>query len=212
MPSTTCHSSDTSLDLAKYLARSQLVSSGFTRFDDRPENYLAWKSSFLNTIKGLDLTAGEELDLLIKWLGRDSAEQARRIKSVNVRNLPAGLDLIWERLEETYGSPEAIENALFTKIDFPKMTAKDSQKLRELGDLLTELEAAKLDGYLPGLSYLDIARGVNPIVQKLPWGLQEKWMMRGSSYKKGILGSLPPFFLFHKVCAHRSPSTQRPQL
>lgn len=82
----------------------------------------------------------------------DSAEQARRIKSVNVRNLPAGLDLIWERLEETYGSPEAIENALFTKIeDFPKMAAKDSQKLRGLGDLLTELEAAKLDGYLPGL-------------------------------------------------------------
>lgn len=69
MPSTTRYSSDTSLDLAKYLARSQLVSSGFTRFNDRPDNYLAWKSSFLNTIKSLDLTAGEELDLLIKWLG-----------------------------------------------------------------------------------------------------------------------------------------------
>jgi len=41
MPSTTRHSSDTSLDLAKYLARSQLVSPGLTRFDDRPENYLA---------------------------------------------------------------------------------------------------------------------------------------------------------------------------
>lgn len=41
--------------------------------------------------------------------GRDSADYARRIKSVNVRNLPAGLELIWERLDMTYGSLEAIE-------------------------------------------------------------------------------------------------------
>jgi len=56
-------------DLAKFLARNQLVTSGLNKFDDRPENYLAWKSSFLNAIKDLDLTAGEEFDLLIRWLG-----------------------------------------------------------------------------------------------------------------------------------------------
>ena len=34
------HSSDTAaFDLARYLPRSQLVSSGLIRFDDKPENY-----------------------------------------------------------------------------------------------------------------------------------------------------------------------------
>ncbi|KAL1267084.1 hypothetical protein QQF64_002759 [Cirrhinus molitorella] len=176
-----CHDAAT-LDLAKFLARNQLVTSGLNKFDDRPENYLAWKSSFLNAIKNLDLSAGEEFDLLIRWLGRESADHARRIKSVNVRNLPAGLELIWERLDMTYGSPEAIEKALFTKIEtFPKISAKDHHNLQELGDLLLKIEAAKSGGDLPGLTYLDTARGVNPIVQKLPFGLQEKWMMQGSS-------------------------------
>lgn len=129
------------------------MTSWLNKFDDCPENYLAWKSSFLNAIKNLDLTAGEEFDLMIRWLGRDSADHAYRIKSVNVRNLPAGLELIWERLDMTYGSPEAIEKALFTKIEtFPKISAKDHDKLRELGDLLTEIEAAKIGGDLPGLT------------------------------------------------------------
>lgn len=70
-------------ELAKYLAWSQVMSSSLTKFDDQPENYQAWTSSFLSAIEDLELTAGEELDLLIKWLGKQSAEQARRTKSVS---------------------------------------------------------------------------------------------------------------------------------
>lgn len=56
------------MDMAKYLARKELVSTGLSHFDDHPETYSAWKSSFSNTIKDLDLTASEQLDLLSKWL------------------------------------------------------------------------------------------------------------------------------------------------
>lgn len=45
----------------------------------------------------------------------------------------------------------------------------DNLKLQELADLLMELEIAKEEGYLPGLGYLDIARGIQPIVEKLPY-------------------------------------------
>lgn len=183
-PRALLHSSDTAKsDLAKYLARSQLVSSGLTRFDDKPENYLSWKSSFIKAIESLDLKAGEEMDLLIRWLGTNSAEHARCIKSVNVRNPSAWLYLIWERLEEMYGLPEAI--ALFTKLEkFPNIAPKEHHKLIDLSDLLSaEIESAKQEGYLPGISYLDTVRGINPIVEKLPYGLQDKWMMEGSRYK-----------------------------
>lgn len=81
------------------------------------ENDLARKSSFLSDVETLDLTAGEEMDLLIKWLGPDSAQHARRLKTVSASNAAYGLDLIWQRLEEMCGSPEAIEGALFAKLE-----------------------------------------------------------------------------------------------
>ncbi|KAK3507778.1 hypothetical protein QTP70_000334 [Hemibagrus guttatus] len=118
----------------RYLARRELVNSGLFKFDDRPENYWAWKSSFAKAIEG---------------------------------NPDTGLRKAWERLEDCYGSPEIIEKSLFDRVDsFPKISNKDAKKLRELGDLLQEVESAKNEGYLPGLTYLDTARGVAPIVDK----------------------------------------------
>lgn len=105
--------------------------------------------------------------------------------------------MAWQRLEEVYGSPEVIENALLKKVeDFPKITAKDNHKLRELGDILMELEAARANGYLPGLSYLSTSHGVGPIIQKLPYNLQERWLTAGTRYKEQHGASYPPFSVF----------------
>ena len=51
--------------------------------------------------------------------------------------------------------------------NLPKVTNKEYQRICDLRDLLLELEAAKQDGYLPGLSYQDTSRGVSPIVEQL---------------------------------------------
>lgn len=59
-----------------------------------------------------------------------------------------------------------------------------------------KLESAKDEGDLPGLSFLDTARGVNTIVQKLPFGLQEKWASVGASYKQQYHIPYPPFACF----------------
>ncbi|XP_014831098.1 PREDICTED: uncharacterized protein LOC106909266 [Poecilia mexicana] len=114
-----CVPTQPTYDLAKYLARSQLITSGLTNFDDQPMNYWAWKSSFKGAIVGLELSAGEELDLLIRYLGKNSSKQAKQIKAANIRSPAAGLTMAWERLEEIYGSPEAIEQALFNKVERP---------------------------------------------------------------------------------------------
>lgn len=83
--------------------------------------------------------------------------------------------------------------------NFPKLTAKDNVKLRELGDLLQEIQGSKEDGYLPGLLYLDTPREIRPIVDKLPYGIQEKWMSLGSQYKEDHHGCFPPFSYFCKL-------------
>ncbi|XP_037528681.1 uncharacterized protein LOC119405929 [Rhipicephalus sanguineus] len=147
----------------KFLCRKDLVSTGLMKFDDRPENFRAWKSSFKGVIRDVDLSAQEELDLLIKWLGPESSRQVRRLKSVHVDDFSKGLNVVWKRLDDTFGRPEAIEDALLKRLeDFPKIPYRDNAKLQDLGDLLLELEAAKTDPYLAGLSYLDTARGSQP--------------------------------------------------
>ena len=119
----------------------------------------AWKTSFQSVIDELTLTPREELDLLIKWPGPASEEQAKRICALHSHSSAPGLNMVWQRLEETYGTPEAVEHSLQKRIElFPRISNGDNVRLRELGDLLLELEYAKEGGYFPGLSYLDTSR------------------------------------------------------
>ncbi len=167
-------------ELAKFLARRDLLTGGLSRFN-KPENYWAWKSSFCNAIEGLDLKPSEELDLLVQWLSPESTEHASRIRLVHINYPDIGLSMVWKRLEECYGSAKAMELALFNKLErFPKLSNKDPRRLRELGDLILELQTAKVEGYLPGLTYLDTSRGISSILEKLPYSLQEKWMLQGT--------------------------------
>lgn len=198
-------------DTVKYLAKREIVTSGLQRFDDCPQNYWGWKSSFTTITRGLALTAREELDLLVKWLGPKSSELAKRMSSVYVHDPAIGLAMLWKWIEESYGAPEAIKGALFKRIDeFPKISNRDKLKLQELADLLMELEIAKEEGYLPGLGYLDTARGIQPIVEKLPYRLQDKWITLGSQYKEDHCVAFPPFTYFSKFGCNQARTRNDP--
>ncbi|XP_059825034.1 uncharacterized protein LOC132393598 [Hypanus sabinus] len=136
----------------QYLARRDLVTSGLYQFDDKPENYRAWLSTFTNVIDGVQLSATQRLDLMAKWLGKESRDQVRRMRSVYINKPELALSEAWERLWERYGAPDIIEAALYRRLgNFPKVSAKDHFKLREFGDLLMEIQGAKEDGYSAGL-------------------------------------------------------------
>lgn len=81
--------------------------------------------------------------------------------------------MVWQRLEDSYGSPEAIENALL-----------------------------KRD--------LDTSRGITPIVQKLPFHLQEKWITSASYYKEQHHASYPPFPFFVKFVCDKAKTLNDP--
>lgn len=184
-------------DFVRYVTRRELVVAGLAQFNDKPQNYRAWKRSFENATVGLNLSPSEEMDLLLKWLGRESAEHVEQIRAIHINKPEAGLLMAWNRLEQRYGSADALEDALFKRLDsFPKITNRDYSKLTKLSDMLMEFQSAKDEGDLHGLSYLDTARGINPIVQKLPFCMQEKWASVGASYKRAHGGSFPPFSLF----------------
>uniref|UniRef100_A0A8C5PN57 1-acyl-sn-glycerol-3-phosphate acyltransferase delta n=1 Tax=Leptobrachium leishanense TaxID=445787 RepID=A0A8C5PN57_9ANUR len=76
------------------------------------------------------------------------------------------------------------------------MPSRGYQRLREFSDLCMELRVAKAEGDLPGLSYLDSARGIHSLAQKLPYELHERWITHGCNYKRDHNVPFPPFSEF----------------
>ncbi|KAJ8019283.1 hypothetical protein HOLleu_42205 [Holothuria leucospilota] len=144
------------------MAIKDVVANGLTTFDDNPVNYRTWKTTFKAVTKDLGLSEREEADLLMKWLGTNSSKVVMRLRAVHSHDHKAGLKVLWERLDNEYGAPELIESILLNKLEnFAKIGQKDNQKLRELADLLSEIQVAKGDERLPGLAFFDTAKGVN---------------------------------------------------
>ncbi len=48
-----------------FIARRELVSIGLMQFNDHPETFRAWRASFINATKDLNLSPSEEVDLLV---------------------------------------------------------------------------------------------------------------------------------------------------
>lgn len=71
-------------DFIRYLARRELVATGLLQFNDKSQNYRAWKRPFLTAISDLRLSASEEMDLLLKWLGKESAEHVEQIRAIHI--------------------------------------------------------------------------------------------------------------------------------
>ncbi|KAM3822775.1 uncharacterized protein M6D78_018315 [Vipera latastei] len=187
-------------DYARYMIRRELIITSLSKFDDRPENYRSWRATFRAVVADLNFNPREELDLLIKWLGPESTDRVKRLRSVYVDSPDAGLAAAWARLEQAYGSPDVLQKALFKRLqNFPKIGNEDNRKLQELSDYLMEIELAKTElrlSGLPGLTYLDSSHFVNPVVSKLPYELQEEWREQASDYKEQHGVSFPPFSYF----------------
>ncbi|XP_061166266.1 uncharacterized protein LOC133175165 [Saccostrea echinata] len=185
-------------DLTRFLLRKDLLFARLTVFSEEPEAYLSWKRTFKQVMKELDVGPSEELELLIKWLGPVSSKYACSIKISNVNRPCVGVARLWERLDQRYGSPEMVEAALKKKLEyFPKLTNKEHKKLFELADILAEINSVKENPtYSTLLSYYDTSSGVLPIIQKLPYSIQEKWTARAVRYKKNHSAVFPPFSEF----------------
>ncbi len=185
-------------DLGRFLMRRDIVTSRLKPYDDKPENYIVWKTCFQSVVTELDIMDAEQLDLMIKWLGPVSSKHAASMRAANMEQPTRGLQLLWQRLDERYGAPELVESALRKRLDeFPKLTWKNHHLLYELSDLLCEIDSIKQNPlYHQLLAYLDSSVGINPIVFKLPYGVQDRWTNHAFSYKEHHNVPYPPFAYF----------------
>ncbi|XP_062587767.1 uncharacterized protein LOC134249430 [Saccostrea cucullata] len=157
-------------------------------------------------MKDLDISASEELDLLVKYLGPSSTPQAISVRSSNPTDHQRGRLRIWNRLNDRYGSPQVIEAALKRKLEnFAKIGVREKEKLYVLSDILSEIESAMEDPQLRDLlSYFNTSSGTTPIVAKLPPSLQSKWRDRAVKYKNRHKVAFPPFREFSEFIREQS--------
>jgi hypothetical protein len=193
-------------EFTRFLLKKDLLFARLSTFNDKPETYRVWRSSFRSVIDELQVNEFEQLDLLVKWLGPTSSKHAMSMRSANVNNPKRGLERLWTRLDERYGSPEMIESVLKSRLtNFPRLSNRDNIKLYELSDILSEILCVKnQDEYSSLLAYFDSSVGVKPVVEKLPYSLQEKWTTRAARYKTQHKTSFPPFSFFVDFVAEMS--------
>ena len=185
-------------DFVKFLVKKDLIHSRLSSFDDQPTHYYSWKLSFKHILTELDATSMEQLDLLIKYLGPSSKKHAQNIRSANANYAATAVRLIWERLDSRFGSPEMIESSLHSRIvNFPKLTNNQRKELYELADLAAEIESIRKDErFYTTFAYFDSSLGVNRLVSKLPYNIQEKWTTAANNYKSTHRVMYPPFSFF----------------
>lgn len=117
-------------DFTRYMLKKDLLVSRLIKFNNKPEFYPSWRNSFKSVMLELDAKPEEDIDFLIKYTSNSSQQQIISIKSANSHNPRRGLQRIWQRLEERFGSPELIKTSLKTKLNsFPPITNKEFHRL-----------------------------------------------------------------------------------
>ena len=186
-----------SSEVVQCLYRKDVLLSRLSKFSDNPAYFSVWKATFKSVVNELRLSAREEIDLLLKWLGPSSTNQAWSIHASNANAPEKSLERIWQRLEERFAAPEIVHSTITRKISsFPRIST-DLTKLYDLADVTTEIEYLKEDPKLAlAFSLYDSSIGVNQLVTKLPHYIQDKWTNKAVEYKRKYDASYPAFSVF----------------
>lgn len=159
------HDNKFASELTSFLLKKDLRMTRLATFDEKPEHYSAWRTNFRSIMSELHVSPSEEIDLLIRWLGPDSARHAKTIRSSLGSDPSQGVKRLWERMEERFGAPEMVEAIKHKLNSFPRLGNKENKKLYELVDIMIEIESLMENPhYSTLLSYFNSSSGVSPII------------------------------------------------
>ena len=178
----------------QFMARREIIANKVEKFNDCPENFRTWKASFQNMIKDINITASEELSLIVEYTTGQSKKLIQRLRNAYIESPDEGVKESWKKLCERFGSDAVITKVHLSKLNaFPKIAGKDNKRLQEFGDLMLELECAKKAGGFKGLKILDEPVYIRPIIEKLPDDLLNRWQRHAHRYKANNAVVYPPF-------------------
>ena len=186
-------------DMTNFLTKKSFVMERIKPFSGKSEHYISWKFTFKEVMEEIDASPSVEIDIMLKHLRDEPYEQVKSIHNSNSSDSSCALKKAWERLDSFYGSPDRIAKSLKKKLNniVSNFTTNDKMNYYKLSDTLNEIYSVKEDPrYGSALSYFDTSEGVNPVIQKFPFNIQNKWRERAVRYKKIHNLVYPPFAVF----------------
>lgn len=125
------------------MIKKDLLFPRLTKYGDTPEMYVAWKSSIKNVLSELCISPAGEVNLLVKWFGQNSLNQALRIRTSNTEDPSQCLQKKKSRksLRVSRDSGQNIREEI--KIaSFHKLSDKDNNKCLTNANIFAKIDSA----------------------------------------------------------------------
>lgn len=85
--------------------------------------------------------------------------------------------------------------------NFRPVTSAENKRLYDLLNILIKIESLMADStFSTSLSYFNSSIGVNPIINKLPFHLQEKMDRQSLQLQEIEQSTIPAIFIFCDIC------------
>ena len=109
-----------------------------------------------------------------------------------MRDPVALLKDLWEELERRFGSAAVISNTLLGRQrNSATFSEHNNENLQQLADLCANIESQVT--YLTGLARLNYPSAIQPVTEKLPQFIRDKWEKEIAHYSDLNGGAYPPF-------------------
>ena len=84
------------------MARRELIANKIEKFDHRPENFNTWRAAFKNMTNDVNITANEELALMLEYTTGESKRLVQRLRNAYIENPSAGVRESWKKVRRTF--------------------------------------------------------------------------------------------------------------
>lgn len=168
-------------------------------FSGDPLKFIEWSTSFKALIERRCTNPADRLFYLQKYI----SGEARSVLEGNFyRKDEDAYNQAWEALNARYGHPFVIQRAYREKLNnWPKISSRDSVKLRQYSDFLTACSNAM--PHIKGLQVLNDCEENQRMLQKLPDWVTSRWN-RHVTKQLQETHEYPSFKEFAKFLAHEA--------
>ena len=193
------------------LARQNLPKCHPDTFNGDPTLFHPWKAAFKAMISDTNVSPVHEVNYLRRFTSGEAQKLVDNYRKRKQHDPSRLLSSLWAELERRFGSAAAITRVLLERMNkTAAFNDGENAKLQEFADLCADVESQM--SYLPGLACLNFPNAIQPIAEKLPLSLQQKWEKEITKHTEKNGGVYPGFHIFSKVVQDQARIKNNPNI
>lgn len=166
-------------------------------FNGDPTLFHPWGGAFKAMVSDTNVSPVQEVNYLRRFTSGEVQKLVDNYRKRKQHDPSRLLSSLWTELERRFGSAAAITRVLLERMN-KKAAFNDLEnaKPQEFTDLCAEVESQM--SYLPGFACLNFPNAIQPIAERLPLSLRQKWEKEITKHTEKNGGAYPGFHIFLK--------------